>query len=114
LASYFPQGLSQEHLIVLPEDLFNDPQKNGHLTDLVSVATPLAVFLNRRARHVAIGTIDATITLLGLQHGPTAFAVIKILASIRWHGFCFLMTAFRAGDSRLKHDLVFNGHPKFS
>ena len=57
-------------------------------------------FLNRRAWHVAVGAEHAAITCLRLQEHPTAFALVKELARVRWHRLRLAMTAGGAGDCR--------------
>lgn len=56
--------------------------------------------LHRRARLVSIRTEHAAITCLGLEHGPTAFAVIKELAGISGHRFHLPVTALSTSDRR--------------
>ena len=41
--------------------------------------------LDWRTFHIAIGTIDTTITFERLQNDPAAFAVIEILAGVSRH-----------------------------
>ena len=45
-----------------------------------------ALFLNRRARHVAVGAEDAAIALLGLHLMAACLAMIDVLAGIGGHG----------------------------
>jgi hypothetical protein len=47
--------------------------------------------LDRRARNRTKETIYTAITLLGLEHSMAAFAFVKPLTCIGWHGFSFLM-----------------------
>jgi hypothetical protein len=69
----------------------------------ISSATTL-VLLNRRTRHITITTIHATITIFGLQDGFAMLTIVKELASIRGHGFCFLMATLRASNFGLQNE----------
>ncbi len=54
--------------------------------------------MNWWALYRAIGAEHTTVTLLGLENGSTALAVIEPLTSISGHGLGFGMTTFRASD----------------
>ncbi|KXV16807.1 hypothetical protein AD933_05385 [Acetobacter malorum] len=53
----------------------------------VSAACQSPMFLNRRARNVAIGAEDAAIPRLRFQDDATMRAIVKELAGIGRHGF---------------------------
>jgi hypothetical protein len=79
-------------------------------SERVLILTTSLVLLNGWTRHIAIATIDATITIFGLQNGFTLLTFIKELTSVGRHGFYFLMTTAWAGDFRLQND---SGHHSF-
>jgi hypothetical protein len=54
--------------------------------------------LDRRTGNTAIGAKYATVAFFGFEQGAAGFAIVKPLASIRWHGFGFPVTTFRTGN----------------
>lgn len=54
--------------------------------------------LDWRTFHIAIGTIDTTITFERLQNDTAAFAVIEILAGVSRHNVFRYVTAFGTGQ----------------
>jgi hypothetical protein len=70
------------------------------------------VLLDRRARHVAVGTEHAAIARLWLETASAGLAVIEELAGVRRHPFNSLMAALGTGQSRFQlHPFSI---PKFS
>lgn len=70
----------------------------------LSAAPPL--LLDGRTFHRPERTEDATVPLLGPQHGTTAFALVEEQARVRRHGFPPGETTVRAGQYRLKNDVA--------
>lgn len=60
--------------------------------------TRLSRVLNRRARHVAIGTEHTTVAFERAQHGPAVSAVIEELASVGRHRLLGYAGALRARE----------------
>lgn len=63
-------------------------------------ATTLASLLNRRARHVAVGAVDAAVTLLRAKQGAAAGALVEELTGIGRHRFRCTVPAVRTGQGR--------------
>jgi len=70
-----------------------------------SAAAPvtLAMLLNRWARHAAVGTVDAAVAWLGVEHGVALLALVKPLTGVGRHRFQLAVAANRAGQRRLQH-----------
>jgi hypothetical protein len=54
--------------------------------------------LNRRTFDRAVGAENATISMFRPEHHRAALAVVVVLASIRWHSFCFRVRTKGAGN----------------
>ena len=68
-------------------------------------AAGLAAGLDRRARHIPIGTKDAAVPGLGFEDRATSLAVIEELARIGRHRFPFPMAARGTSDRGLQERL---------
>jgi hypothetical protein len=62
----------------------------------------LALRLDRRARHGAIGAIDAAVTRLGLEHSVALLALVEPLAGVGGHGLGLGVAALRTGQGRVQ------------
>ncbi len=103
-----------------PDSGFRDPA--GFRTrdsecgkSLAAGAAGRSGLLDRRALYIAITAIHAAIARLWLQQSAATFAVIEILARIRWHRLAGFMTASRASDCRFQNDCEvrhMSGQPK--
>lgn len=60
--------------------------------------------LDRRARYIAIGAVDAAVALLGLELNGARFADMDVLAGVRRHHVRRAMPALRAGYRRSEND----------
>ena len=79
-------------------DLYEKTVVKGSAVNGSLSTTPRTFLLDRRTRHVAIGTVDAAIALLGLHLQPALRADVYILACIGWHRFCGPIAALWARD----------------
>lgn len=61
-----------------------------------AASAPLARFLNRRARHGAVGTVNTTIAGFRFEHSVALLALVEPLAGIGWHRLVFAMPAIGA------------------
>jgi hypothetical protein len=77
-------------------------EKSPTEAGLTAATSALAVLLDWRARHGAVGAEYAAIASQGLQPSAAALAVIEELAGIRWHRFDGFVAAGRAGQGRFK------------
>jgi len=73
----------------------------GHRAQLVATRSPL---LNRRAFHVAIRTINATISRERSKHSPAPLAVVIELTRVRRHQILRFMPTFGTGYRRVRLD----------
>ena len=58
----------------------------------------MKILLNGWAFYGSIGTEDTTVSLNGFYDLFAVFAIIKELAGIRGHSFCFLVMTMRTGN----------------
>lgn len=65
-----------------------------------------AALLDGRARHRAVGTVDAAVSGLGLEHGAALLALVEPLARIGGHRLGPGVTARRAGERRFENDFA--------
>src|SRR5215831_7607066 len=86
-------------LLTIPNSLAADPSTCAAR----SPGLARTLCLDRWARHRAIGTEHAAITLARTQHRAAAGTSVEELAGIGRHSFRFGGSAKRAGDNALKH-----------
>src|SRR5258708_34190505 len=61
-------------------------------------AGSVAVGLDGRTGDVAVGTEDAAVAGLGLEHGAAPLAVVEVLTGVRRHGLRLPMSTLRTGQ----------------
>ena len=69
---------------------------------MASLVTAFAIFLDRRARHGAVGAEYATIASKGLKTLTAPFAVVEELAGVCRHGLDRRVIADRTGNGRFQ------------
>jgi len=72
-----------------------------------------AAFLNGRAGDVAVGAIDAAISLFGPEHSLAFLALVEPLAGVGGHRLFFGMPAMRTGQCGFKDRLGHGGLMRF-
>src|SRR5690606_35047507 len=86
-------------------DMCGEHRSTGSLDACCACAAVLlscAALLNRRARHRAIGAVDAAVARLRFQHDVALLALVEPLTRVRRHGLRLRVATLRASEGRLQ------------